>query len=44
MGVEDLIRFPYVTKPPGPSILAAIKQLTLIGALKINKETMLENH
>jgi ATP-dependent RNA helicase DHX37/DHR1 len=36
IGVEDLIRFPYVTIPPSESLLSAIKQLTLIGALTIN--------
>ena len=38
--MEDLIRFPYVTRPPQQSILSALKQLTLIGALKINKATI----
>lgn len=40
VGVEDLVRFPYVTKPPLPSIQASIKKLTILGALKINKKIL----
>lgn len=37
IGVEDLVRFPYVTKPSAASIQASIKQLTILGAFKISE-------
>ena len=35
MGVEDLLRFPYVTQPPMSSIQASMKKLTILGAFKL---------
>jgi ATP-dependent RNA helicase DHX37/DHR1 len=43
IGVEDLLRFPYVTKPPVSSIHASIKKLTILGALKLNPALMPPN-
>jgi HrpA-like RNA helicase len=40
IGVEDLIRFPYVTIPPIESIQNSIKQLTILGAFKISKNEL----
>ena len=37
MGVEDLLRFPYVSKPPSQAIKAAIRQLCILGAFDIDK-------
>lgn len=42
IGVEDLLRFPYVTKPPVPSIQASMKKLTILGALKL-KPSVIES-
>lgn len=36
IGVQDLLRFPYVTKPAASSIQASLKQLTILGAFKLS--------
>jgi HrpA-like RNA helicase len=33
LGVDDVLRFPYVTRPPIDSLKAALRTLCLIGAL-----------
>lgn len=40
IGVEDLLRFPYVTKPPLPSLQASIKKLTILGALHLEPKLL----
>ena len=40
IGVEDLVRFPYVTKPATASIHASIKQLTILGGFKISNKLL----
>ena len=44
LGVEDLLRFPYVTQPNLSSIHASIKKLTILGALKLNPKIMEEQN
>jgi len=36
IGVEDLLRFPYVTKPPIPALKQALRHLCLLGALNLS--------
>lgn len=43
IGVEDLLKFPYVTKPPLKSMHASIKKLTILGALKLTQKSIFEN-
>jgi ATP-dependent RNA helicase DHR2 len=35
IGVEDLLRFPYVTRPPLPALKQALRQLCLLGAFQV---------
>jgi len=35
VGVEDLLRFPYVTRPPLPALRQALRHLCIVGALDI---------
>jgi HrpA-like RNA helicase len=37
LGVEDLLRFPYVTRPPLVAIKASIRHLCILGAFDIKK-------
>lgn len=41
MGVEDLIRFPYVTRPPTIALKASIRQLCILGALDIDHRQLI---
>lgn len=36
IGVEDLLRFPYVTKPPVMALKMALRHLCIIGAFDFN--------
>lgn len=36
LGVEDLLRFPFVTKPPTQGIKAALRHLCILGAFDFN--------
>ena len=37
MGVEDLLRFPYVTRPPLLALRQALRHLCIVGALDIRQ-------
>lgn len=39
IGVEDLLQFPYVTRPPIPAIKQAIRHLCIVGAFDISPQS-----
>jgi len=41
IGAKDLFKFPFVTRPPLPAIKAALRHLTILGALEVNSRATL---
>jgi ATP-dependent RNA helicase DHX37/DHR1 len=44
IGVEDIFKFPYVTRPPLPSIRQALRHLAILGAVDFKNPDDIENY
>jgi HrpA-like RNA helicase len=43
IGAKDLLQFPFVTMPPLPALVASLRHLTILGALKLDSRQQLDD-
>jgi len=42
IGAKDLLKFPFVTMPPIPALMASLRHLTILGALEVQNRAELD--